>query len=225
MAGHNVSFRAMHEVLVVAFGARSAPSVATLHAHLDARGCSARTLLDRARAQVCSTLACVAGDDVFLGGSVVQRHATASATSGIAEATSKSERSVHGCCATSTGTVVAGGSGTSRRCASGAGGSRRWRLRARRTPVTRRRSKTRSAESRRALPAGAARCSCDALGVVGRRLRGVRMSRRPRSHGTTSARSDLMAAAIWGQGWSASTPAGATRQVGSHSGPLGRVVA
>ena len=72
MAGHNVTFRAMNDVLSVAFGARSAPSVATLHAHLDARGRAAKTLLDRARAQVCGTLACVAGDDVFLAGDAVK---------------------------------------------------------------------------------------------------------------------------------------------------------
>lgn len=72
MAGHNVTFRAMHEVLTVAFGARAAPAVATLHAHLDARGRGAKALLDRARAQVRGTLACVAGDDVFLAGDAVK---------------------------------------------------------------------------------------------------------------------------------------------------------
>jgi hypothetical protein len=72
MASHNVTFRAMHDVLAVAFGAHAAPAVGTLHAHVHAFGRRARTLLDRARAQVCDTLPCVAADDVFLAGDAVK---------------------------------------------------------------------------------------------------------------------------------------------------------
>lgn len=72
MASHNVTFRAMHEVLTVAFGTRVAPAVGTLHAHVHAYGRRARTLLDLARAQVCDTLPCVAADDVFLAGDAIK---------------------------------------------------------------------------------------------------------------------------------------------------------
>ena len=72
MASHNVTFRAMHEILAVAFGACAAPAVGTLHAHVHAFGRRARTLLDRGRAQVNETLPCVAADDVFLAGEAVK---------------------------------------------------------------------------------------------------------------------------------------------------------
>lgn len=72
MAANNVPLRGMREILTVAFGARSAPSLGTLQAHVAAHGCKARKLLDRARAQVCPRLLCVACDDVFLQGDAVK---------------------------------------------------------------------------------------------------------------------------------------------------------
>lgn len=72
MAANNVPLRGMREILTVAFGACSAPSLGTLQAHVKAHGCKARTLIDRARAQVCPQLLCVACDDVFLQGDAVK---------------------------------------------------------------------------------------------------------------------------------------------------------
>ncbi|MDP3218494.1 MAG: hypothetical protein Q8S73_30605, partial [Deltaproteobacteria bacterium] len=68
MAEHNVTFRAMHEILEEAFDGRGVPSVGTLHKHVEAHGARARELLDRARAQVAETLRVICGDDVFLQG-------------------------------------------------------------------------------------------------------------------------------------------------------------
>lgn len=68
MASYNVPFRGMHAILSVAFGAKAAPAVSTLHAHVSAYGQTARALLDRAREQVCTRLTCITGDDVFLAG-------------------------------------------------------------------------------------------------------------------------------------------------------------
>ena len=68
MAEHNVTFRAMHEILGVAFDGRGVPSVGTLHAHVEAHGARARELIDRARAQVAAALRVICGDDVFLQG-------------------------------------------------------------------------------------------------------------------------------------------------------------
>ena len=72
MAANNVPLRGMREILTVAFGACSAPSLGTLQAHVEAHGCKARKLIDRARAQVCPRLLCVACDDVFLQGDAVK---------------------------------------------------------------------------------------------------------------------------------------------------------
>ena len=72
MAGYNVPFRGMREILAVAFGAKVAPAVSTLHAPVAAYGRLGRGLLDRAREQVCARLVCITGDDVFLGGDGVK---------------------------------------------------------------------------------------------------------------------------------------------------------
>lgn len=68
MAEHNVTFRAMHEILAVAFDGHGVPSVGTLHKHIEAYGGKARDLIDRARAQVAATVRVICGDDVFLQG-------------------------------------------------------------------------------------------------------------------------------------------------------------
>jgi transposase-like protein len=68
MAEHNVPFRAMHEILGVAFDGHGVPAVGTLHKHLEAHGDKARELIDQARAQVAGTLRAICGDDVFLQG-------------------------------------------------------------------------------------------------------------------------------------------------------------
>lgn len=68
MAEHNVTFRAMHEILTVAFDGHGVPSVGTLHKHVEAHGAKARELIDRARAQVAAALRVICGDDVFLQG-------------------------------------------------------------------------------------------------------------------------------------------------------------
>lgn len=68
MAEHNVTFRAMHEILAVAFDDHGVPSVGTLHKHVEAHGAKARELIDRARAQVAEALRVICGDDVFLQG-------------------------------------------------------------------------------------------------------------------------------------------------------------
>lgn len=68
MAEHNVTFRAMNEILAVAFDGHRVPSVGTLHKHVEAHGAKARALIDRARAQVAEALRVICGDDVFLQG-------------------------------------------------------------------------------------------------------------------------------------------------------------
>ncbi len=72
MAEHNVPFRAMHEILGVAFDDRGVPSVGTLHKHVETHGAKARALIDRAREQVAAALRVICGDDVFLQGTGVK---------------------------------------------------------------------------------------------------------------------------------------------------------